>query len=572
MKRIDFFSLMRPVEERFVDATRGQGTPTPLLAAKPPLPMAAIRWGALGVLLLVLWIWVLRLGYGDLASPIALQPSWLLLFHLLLPAGAVLCGFFARAQFRARLRLPFTPTVYLFPIGVVDARSASLALHGWDELTGKNISATRARLTFREGSFVFPIAGAEQGKELERRVSELAEQVTGGKLSDHDLILLDPLRDNGFRNPFSPTESMLPPKPARLPLVPIASALAAALVGYGVWAARNSLGERALFERAHAKDTVAAYRDYLARGGERPEVVDLLLPRAELRAAIAENSVEAIERFSAAHKNTKIAGEVQNALRAALLRSLEAAKAKNTISALREYETRHAAQLGLVPELAQARFAYLTGVLERYHREFKPSRDHWQLARRLIVYADKHGPEVQIRFTQKEARTLEKNQHQLMASAYYGGDKTLPSHYVVGPPVRTAEERAAKEIAATFAKIFPEDLVRFVPGSPVPEAAGEPKFDKPTLHVGYRLEISGAFVSKRPRAVFTGVGLVAEASLVIPDKEPTYDFKHTAWHAPDPRRIEAEEVGVQGVYPELLAKAFTRFVAKYSAPWLGKES
>lgn len=571
MKRIDFFSLMRPVEERFVDAARGQGVPAPLLVANQPLPFAALRWGALGVALLALWAWVTTLGYGKLESSVALQPHSLLVLHLLLPAGAVLAGFRARASLRERLRLPFTPTVYLFPIGVIDARTQSLAIHGWDELTHKSISGSRARLVFKEGRFDFPLANAEQGKELERRVTELTEQVASGKLTEHDLVLLDPLRDNGFRNPFSPTESMLPQRAPRLPLIPIAAALGAALVGFGVWAARNSLGERALFERAHEQDSIISYQQYLLRGGKRSEVVDLLLPRAELRNAVAENSVEAIERYSTGHPNTKIAGEVQSALRTALLRELEAAKAKNTISALREYEKRHEKQLALVPELAQARYAYLTGVLERYHRDYKPSRELWQLARRLIVYADKHGPEIEIRFSQRESRTLEKNERMLMASAYYGGEKTLPSRYLLGAPVRTAEDRAGKELAAVFAKLFPEDLLHFTVGAPVPGSAPPPQFDKPTLLVGYRLEISSTFVSKRPRAIFTGVGLLAETELSIPDKEPSHTFKHTAWHIPDIRRIEAESIPADTVYPELVAKAFTRLVTKYTNPWLGKD-
>jgi hypothetical protein len=572
MQRIDFFTLMRPIEERFVAATHGQGNPAPLLVARAPLPLGAIQWALAVVALVALWIWVTMLGYGKLESSLAVQPSWLLVQHLFLPAAAVLAGFYAHGQLRARKRLPFTPTVYLFPIGVIDARSTSLAIHSWTELTDKVISGSRARLVFREGSFDFPIANAEQGKELERRVSELVDQVGGGKLSEQELVLLDPLRDNGFRNPFSPTESMLPPKPMRLPLLPIGCAVGAALLGYGVWLVRNSLGERALFERAHQKDTVEAYRAYLARGGKRSEVTDLLLPRAELRGAVAEKNVDAIERYATSHPNSKITGEVQTALRAALLSSLDQAKAKNNITALREYESRYKAHVNLIPELAQARFAYLSGVLERYHRDFQPSRELWQLARRMIVYADKHGPEVQVRFAQKESRSLEKNQNLLMASAYYGGEKTLPSRYLIGSSVRTAEERAGKELAAQFTKIFPEDLLQLRIGAPLPEKTPKDvKFDKPTLVMSYRLEISSTFVSKRPRAILTGVGLLTETSLTIPDGEPAYDFKHTSWHIPDVRRLEGGEISIEAVYPELLNKAFGRLVSKYSAPWLGKD-
>jgi len=64
------------------------------------------------------------------------------------------------------------------------------------------------------------------------------------------------------------------------------------------------------------------------------------------------------------------------------------------------------------------------------------------MARRLIVYADQHGPKVAIRFSQEDSRTLEKNEHMLGASAYYGGDKTLPSHFLLGESARSGERRA----------------------------------------------------------------------------------------------------------------------------------
>ena len=571
MKRIDFFRLERPVQERFVDATRGQGIPTPLLIGSEPLPVAAIGWALASALVLGLWIWVIRLGYGKLESSVALQPVSLLVLHLSLPALAVVAGFRCRSSWRARLRLPFQPKVYLFPIGAVDARTASIAVHGWEDLVSVNVSGKRVKVSFQNGSFGFPLADAAQGPELERRVGEYKQQIGGGQLSDHDLVLLDPLRDNGFRNPFSPTESMRPPKPARLPLWPIAAALAAIGLGVGVWTLRNSLGERAIYAEARKEDSVEGYRAYLTRGGKQTDVTDLLLPRAELRSVVAVGTVEAIEAYTAQHPDSKIASEVQSALRAALLKALEAAKQKNTISALREYEKHYEKHLALVPELPQARFAYLSSVLDRFHREFKPTRELWQLARRLIVYADKHGSEVNVRFAQRESRTLEKNERQLMMNAYYGGDKSLPNHYVEGAPVRAAEARAGKELCAALGKLFPEDLVRFTVG-PAIQGAETPAFDKPTLLVSYRLEISGVFVSKKPRAVYAGVGLMGDSSFSVPDKEPAYTWKNQAWHVPDTRRIEAEDLKPDAVYGELLDKAFTRFITKYMAPWIGKDS
>lgn len=571
MKRIDFFRLERPVQERFVDATRGQGVPTPLLIGSDPVPVAAIGWAALSALLVVLWIWVMRLGYGKLESSMALQPAALLLLHVALPALAVLSAFRARSSLRARLRLPFPPKVYLFPIGVVDARTASVAVHGWDDFDSLSLRSRSVKLSFRNGTFSFPIAEAQHGSELERRIEEYRQKLPGGQLSDQELVLLDPLRDNGFRNPFSPAESMRPPKPKRLPLWPIAAALGAIALGVGVWAIRNSLGEQAIYAEARQRDTAEGYRAYLERGGKQSDVRELLLPRAELRAVVATGKVEAIEAYMASHPNSKIASEVQAALRAALLKALEQAKQKNTITALREYEKHYQKHLALVPELPQARFQYLSSVLDRFHSDFKPTRELWQLARRLIVYADKHGPEVLVRFAQRDSRTVEKYERQLMMNAYYAGERSLPRHHLDGPPVRAAEERAGKELCAELGKLFPEDLVRFTLGPALPGPT-TPEFDKPTLLVSYRLEISGVFVSKKPRAVYAGVGLMSDSSFSVPDKEPPYTFKHQAWHVPDTRRIEAEDLKPDKVYGELLDKAFARLIAKFMAPWIGKSS
>jgi hypothetical protein len=570
VKRVDFYKLERPVEERFVDATRGQGV-VPLLVGKMPLPLDAVAWGFGAFVLLVGWAFAATRGYDDLGSPLALQPTWMLGVHIALPMLAVVCGLMSARCLKEHARLPFVQTTYLFPIGVVDASAQMLEVHTFEELVRHEIKAGKASFQFKDGRFDFPIPAGIRAADLEQRVNELKQQIAGGMLAERELVLLDPLRDNGFRNPFSPAESMRPPKPKRLPVVPPLLFLGAALAGFGVYEARNTLGERAIYAQARQQDSVEGYRAYLARGGTQSDVVELLLPRAELRLATATRNVDAIEKYMASHAGSKIQTEVDAALRAALLLALEDTKKKNSITAFRAFEERYKPHLAHVPELAHARFAYLSGILERFQKDFKPSTELWQLARRLIVHADKHGPRVAIRFSQRESRSLEKNENQLQASAYYGGDKTLPSKILLGEPVRKAERVAATDLANGFAKILPDDLVHFELGPPVDPATAEPTFKEPTLLVAYRLEISSTFVTKRPRGIFTGVGLLGDVTLSVPDKEPPYKVKHTAWHIPDVRRIEAEELAIDGVYPELLGKAFGKLTTRYLAPWLGKE-
>jgi len=245
---------------------------------------------------------------------------------------------------------------------------------------------------------------------------------------------------------------------------------------------------------------------------------------------------------------------------------------EGTITALREFETKYKAHLALVPELAAARVAYLAGVLDHFQKAAKPSKDLWLLARRLVVYADKHpDAKVALRFSQQESHTLEKNEHMLGASAYYGGDKTLPSHFLLGESARSGERRAGAELSAALDRVFPNDLLRFEAGAPVP-AGPTPHFDEPTIFVSYRFEISSPLVSKKPRGIYSAVGLVATTALTIPDQEPAQESKYTAWHAPDVKRVEAGELLPENVYNDLVARAWSKFTAKYTAPWLGAEA
>ena len=572
MKRIDFFQLTRAVEERFLESSRGQAAPLPLLVGPPPPPFDAIRWAAAAVAAFIVWIWVASLGYGDLQSSLALQPKGMAVVHAILLALTVGFALKARSSLAARTRFPFRPGVYLFPIGVIDARTASFGIYEWSEFAGLEIKGKSATLRFGSDTFVFPLASAGQGPELEARVNELRSKLSTGEVPEKDLVLLDPLRDTGFKSPFAPLESMRPPGAGRIPVLLIAGVAGAIALGVGAWLARNALSERNLFAHAKNLDTVVAYKNYLARGGTRDDVTDFLLPRAELRAAVAEKSVAAMDRYVASHPNSKIKSEVDAALRYALLQELEAAKAKQSITALRDFETRNGKHLAMVPELGHAKHAYLQSVLDRFRVQSKAPVPLLELAKRLILYCDKHGPVVAVRFRQRESRTLEKNQRMLMESAYYGGQRTLPTQYLTGVGVRRSEEQAGKDLAADLAQAFPTDLVRFEPGPPVPDGPDDKvDFKAPTLLVTYRLEISGAFVTKKPRAVFAGVGFIGNAVLSIPDKDPPHEMKDSAWHQPELRRIEAGEIPVENVYGEVMSTGFKRFVAKYASPWLGKK-
>jgi hypothetical protein len=571
MKRVDFFTLQRPIQERFVASAKGQGAPAPLMIAPPRPAYAAILWGLASFALVISWAFAVSVGYGVLESPFALQPEWMLAVHAGLLMAATACGFRARAVLQKSTRLPFPPGIYLFPIGVIDAQASPFGVHTWDELKNMQFSSSGATLSFAGGRFDFKAKAGTPISEIERRLNEYRAQLTSGPREERDLVLFDPLMDNGYRNPFSPRESMMPPPRARLPVAALVGILVAGLCGAGSFFVRNSYGATALLTKARTANSVEGYKAYLARGGAETEVRDLLLPRAELRDAMEDKSVEAIERFIATHPNTQIKTEVDNALRIALLSALETAKAKKSLTALREFEKQHAKHQALIPELGIAKRNLLTQVLIDFRDQSKPDRELFDFVKRLIAYADAHGGKVVIRFHQLESRTLEKNEKMLAQSAYFGGSRTLPSRFLLGETVRKAEAKAGKALAEKLGALFPADLLSFSVGPPVEGAAeGPPKFSAPTLLIQYRIETSGAFVSKKPRAVFTGVGLIADSYFSLPDAGPAIETKHRAWHAPETRLIDAGELAPESAYDQMLDEAFQRFNEKYFEPWSKK--
>jgi|SRR5690606_13214854 len=125
MKRTSFYTLKRPLQERFIAATRGLTVPASL--AHQPLQMRfPVLWIAGAAASLVLFFVVLSVGYGNLESSLALAPTWLFVVYGLLLALAGWCGVRAWVQYQRLQRSPFVFGVYLFPSVIVDARTPNL--------------------------------------------------------------------------------------------------------------------------------------------------------------------------------------------------------------------------------------------------------------------------------------------------------------------------------------------------------------------------------------------------------------------------------------------------------------
>jgi hypothetical protein len=570
MQTIQFFSLSRPIQERFIEAARAQGAPIPILVARPPAPVEVLGWAAGSAASLLAWVLFLRVGYGDLSSPLAIAPIWTVGVQVVLLLVALLTGLRARKAWERRRSLPYLPTVYLFPVGVIDARTPSFVVHPLNDMVHVEPGSRGVKFRFKSGfTFEFPLPANRREEALALVESNRQKLATlTDEQREKELVLLDPLRDNGFRNPFSPMDSLRPQSNRGWYREPLLALAVAGAISASVFFVRNHLSEARLYTVARGEDTTAAYRDYLARGGVRSDVPQVLLPRAELREAARKNSVEAIERFMAENPNSKIAGEVQTALKAALLKQLEDAKRVGTLSALSEFQTRYGKH-GLVDrEVSDARLAHLTRVLKEFEQKSTGDAELVDFVRRLINWGAKKGPRVVVRFRRRLPATLEDSQKLIIKSNYFAGEATLPSKFFGPAQFKEREERYGKEIVERLQQLLPVELVKFELDETL-EDPGEdlPKVEVPTLLVTYRHELSGAYMSRKPRAVFAGVGIFVKTHFILPADDKPMAFKYTGWHAPDIKRLEAGELEVGKVYDDLTDKAMRKFMKKYYATW-----
>jgi hypothetical protein len=575
MQRIDFFRLERPIQERFVASAHGTAAPLPLAVNREPMPRALVGWGAGSVLALVAMVVVARVGYASLESPLALHPPWMLGAYLLATGTAAFCAHRAYRALVARRSLPFPPGVYVFPSGLIDTRGREFVIRSLQELGATSVAGRTLSLQFDEGGrFGFKFPTAEHALEAQRALAEHRQRLLEGSTqpSARELALLDPLCDNGFKNPFSPTESMRPPAPKRFPLWAFATIAAGAALGGAAFLVRNHLGEQALYGAARSADNKAAYRAYTERGGARPEVHEILLPRAELAEVVATKSLVQLERFALAQQNSKIATETDIALQHALHHELNVARRAGTLAALKEFQRNHGSHPKIAPLVQSAIEEHSRARLVEFEKRAQPKPQTRDFFRRLLAYTSVHGSRVHVRFRRRIPESVGRAEAMIRKSLHYGGSNSLPAQYFDAAHSAKREEPVGKHLIEVLGKAFPPDLVQFELAPALPDSDDElPKVDVPTLLVTHRTEMSGGYLLKQPRAALTGIGVLFRVSFQIPGDEEALHFKLSTWNAPDLKRAQHFK-GFGDIYDEMAVRAFSKLPEKYLAylvPGLG---
>jgi hypothetical protein len=568
MAKIDFWALSRPVQERFVASTEGAAAPTPLAIRPLASDAHSLAYGAFGVLATLGGLALLRVGFGDLNSRYALAPAAFIALYAGCFALAAVGFFMAAARYVKAHAVPYYPALYLYPIGVIDARSPELAVHRISEQTEARFDSARSALCIEleSGRFEFPATDMAQGEQAAAVVLGLRDRMArvGPDSSAREQSLLDPLLDNGFKNPFAPAEPLRKSLPGWLKIWPLLALFLGMLLGSAAFLVRNHLSEGRLYAAARRADSTEAYRIYLARGGSNPDVRALLLPRTELRDARRAGNVTAIEQYLDSHPDTPIKVEVEAALQQALLKELNVAEASGTLSALKEFSTKYARYSFLSSNIERAINARIESALQKLKPSLAPNQARLlPFMERFLRYTAQHGPEALLRFQRKPTETLLAAEKSLRQSPYYSGEKTLPGHFFDEAHQTPREAVMAAALISELSAHFPRDLVDLRPG-PALDPAAEPKANVPTILITYHTELSGSFPSRNPRLALSGIGVLTRISFDIPGDSDPLVFKLTVWRAPDLRTITDTSTAGE-LYEAMAGEAFKRLTKKYLA-------
>lgn len=576
MRKLQFYGLPRSLQDRFIESSLGAAAPVPLLVRRFR-SQAHARWFAGGALALVGWGVFVAYGFGELSHPLALAGPQMLAVHAAFAAVAIACFLRGQALRWEALRVPYPEGTYLFPAVVIDARRGHLVERDVGSLRAVTVRGGRLQVEFDDkASFTFDAGSAELAEKAKAAVEATREQ--WGRLQTEDARLerarLNPLVESGVPNPLASTIPLSGQrflKPATYVLITVISA---AMLGWAVWWWRNTLSEKALYASATARNDVEAYHEYLTRGGRRADVVEVLLPRARLNAARAAGSVDAIRQYIAANPETRIAAEVQDALRTALLDALEGAKAQGTITALAEYEKKHPEHSLVVAELAAARSAVYRNVVAAFAKEAAPETSQIvPFVERLVKYVEKHGPRVDVRVAHQFPQRTETLDDILSKSRkYYMGQRSLPTQYFLGEHAARRQTALAERLIERLQRSFPKDVLEFRflgPAEDVNETL--PEIEVPTLTLTHAERLSGGFVGGKPKTMFLGASISVSASFEIPGQGEPFVFKWGKWTPPNVRKADESEKSVPAVIPDvyedMVGGAFETFGTQFLKAW-----
>jgi len=571
MQKQDFYGLPRSIQDRFIEASLGASAPLPL-GYIPQRQSSGLIWGLGALAIAAGWAAFTLYGLGNLESPFAVSTLPHRLVHIGFAAVATYFAFQAYAKSWAGARMPYRPGTYLFPGVVVEASFGQLVVHEVSAVTGMKAEGSQLVVRLGSSTWRFPQGSADLASIALEKAQIGVERWKASDAGDNlERARLNPLADSGINNPLAPTQAHERPHFLAVSLLCVFSLVIGVGAGYGVAIWRDSLSQKALYKAAITQDNVTSYRAYIARGGNRPEVRRLLLPRAELKLAIVAGTVDAIEVFVQNNPDTEIQGEVHNALRAALLSELEKAKQAGTLKALTELSKRYKDHGLIEAELSAARHEIFVRAFESFKTKAQAVDARLvPFVDECIKFAEAHGPAVHVRVTQDFAQEAELlDQIVIKNHEYYMGVKSQPSQYFLGQNARRREQVLLDRVIAKLQPEFPEEILKFEP-QPLPKDANEALAEPtvPTLTFVHKEKLSGGYVGGNPKAMYLGLAMTMTAFAHLPGSaEPAMRYDWSAWRSPDFSILVDSKKDIPDVYEDMVGGAFTLFTDKYLSRW-----
>ncbi len=524
-RKVDFYLLPRPVQERFAAATRRSAPPSPLLYSRASRTLAWAYLGASAGLAVVAVI-VLCIGWGDPASSVAIHGGKMLGVDVALFAGAAYGVTHAMGILRALDALPWRAGRYLFPGCVVDASGPVLDVWSMGEAESvEQVSGANPGLALRmrDGTkVVIDASSAEQAQLADAALGSLRQALARATAEEDPQMLaeLDPLHDRAMSSPIGPTEGMKRVLVVSKRFDWLIALAAGILLGLGLGTTRNATSDEALFRTVVATGTVAAYELYLVQGVRHAdEVRDLLLPRVQLKEAEAQGTVEAVQTFADAHPSSKIDADIDAALRRVMLTALEAAKKSGTIAAIDALAKKYPNPEGSIP---RSRWPATPSSCRRSTpgRRRRSPTPRRRRSTRLLGWTENHGPASDLRFRLAPSKTLEDADRSVKRSGHYPAPDALPSKYFTAEAMRPREQRVAEAVVQAFASEFAADILLLHAGPPLDPDAPIPSTG-PMLVVDYTFDWArGNSLSVKPPTVFAGMNFSFDASFAVPQAAP----------------------------------------------------
>lgn len=575
MIRQSFYQLSRVIQDRFIDAAQGRTIPEPILLALAPPGRAVRYWSIASAVALVATAAALAVGYGNLSSGWALAPQSAVLVYGALASLCLWCAARAFIAQHVAKSVPYLRGRFVFPACLVDTTRSDFVIYPVTDLTrAEVVGGRRVALQFsgqQSGSarFEFEADSADAAATACEALVSWKRELLERELQGVERVQLDPLSEPRYSNPLSSRVGrQRPTVPFRHLVVPVCLVAGFGL-GFGLGNVRNVLSERRLFARAVHDNSPAAYRAYLERGGTRPEVASLLLPRAELAALVQGTDLAALEAYSVANPDSAIRVEIDAVLRERLLAELNVATRERTLAALEKFQREHAAALPLVAkEVRSVRLSILNEVFERFVPRAAETPGLLPFMKAVMAHVAEHGPVLQVRF-QRIIPESSARADELVRNDKYFNAALVPSQYFEEARLEPWMQLVFQRVFRGFGLIFPTDVLDVQRGPALPIAPDLPtNAATPTLAISYSTNMGRGIPNRNPTGTFFGVGFLFQARLLLDSAKPV-ELRYSTWKPPDLLKLREGKLKIADVYQNMANDAFKSFDTRIGA-WLFK--